>query len=184
MAERPPRRVQVKNSHELAEKLVEAEKQVEQGKYLSWDEVKKKLDAQAKLWEKPHYKYLISPFWRVVFYIKETPMRVKRFWQRGCRGYADIDAWNFCDYISGVISGATKWLAANNNGYPEDIYQSSDRDDEKASKVWSEILMKISNGFSLKLKYIDDPGNPTQKELDDVKEALELFVKYFDSLWD
>lgn len=43
---------------------------------------------------------------------------VKRFIQRGRRGWADEDVWNLDHYLSGVIAGTLKHLADTSHSYP------------------------------------------------------------------
>jgi len=56
---------------------------------------------------------------REFFYeIKYIPRKIKWFIQRGKRGYADCDLWNFDTYLEKVLSKGLRDFAKNASGYP------------------------------------------------------------------
>lgn len=56
---------------------------------------------------------------RKFFYrIKNFPRKVKWFIQRGKRGYADCDLWNFDTYLEKIISKGLRELSRTTHGYP------------------------------------------------------------------
>lgn len=57
---------------------------------------------------------------RKFFYkIKSIPRKIKWFYQRGKRGYADCDLWNFDTYLEKVLSKGLRDFARNSSGYPD-----------------------------------------------------------------
>jgi len=108
--------------------------------------------------------------------MKEIYRKIKKFIQRGKRGWSDEDTWDFDNYLSEVISGGCKHLANNLNSYPNGLTE----------KKWKEILLSISDNImgtekadGMNIKYDD------YKELEKrQKEALKLLTKYYLDLWD
>lgn len=108
---------------------------------------------------------------------KHMPLRRTRWAvQRARRGYSDSDVWGFDGYLAAVIAGGVAQLRANLHGYAPEV---------GSIEEWDEILAKIETGFRVYLDedekwlYGDDPELRAQ-----VDEARELFVKWFDHLWD
>ena len=126
---------------------------------------------------------------------------VKWFIQKGIRGWADKDTWDFDNYISTVIQNALLHFKKNKNGYPHNLTE----------EEWNEILNKIiysfhtatliSNGAYF---YLNTQENKLEDYIkakeqmkgldylvvmswDDCKryeEGLRLFTKHLHSLWD
>lgn len=97
---------------------------------------------------------------------------MKNFILRGKSGWCPEDTWNLDIYLSKVISETTGYLAKHTVSYPA----------EMSLKQWKEILHQISKDIRIKEFY------NTEKEQLRVyvkqKEALKLFVTYFNNLWD
>ena len=70
---------------------------------------------------------------------------VKWFIQRGRRGYADCDVWDFHSYLSGVISGGLYLMAGKSYGCPSAFYNESNIGNECYS--WHKELSEIAQGF-------------------------------------
>ena len=115
----------------------------------------------------PSY-YLLRP-WE---FFKDTYREIRSFLQRGYRGYADNDIWGLDEYLSRVISETTEYLAKNTSSYPDGMTFGN----------WKKILRQISKDIQVKDYY------KTEKEqlqsYAKRQEALKLFVKYFNYLWD
>ena len=62
---------------------------------------------------------------------------IKWFIQRGKRGWADCDTWNFDTYIARVIKEGTEYLLEHQHGYPSGL----------TDKKWREILKEIVWAF-------------------------------------
>jgi len=134
--------------------------------------------------------------------ITKTPFYIRRFIQRGKRGYANCDTWNFCYYLSDVIGKGTRHLKRQLNGHPDsltegqwvdtlnsiantfdiarniingDLYLIEDEDDRKK---WAKNLKKINK------KYKDNARCMTDTEIREFNRGWRLFKEYFFSLWD
>lgn len=81
------------------------------------------------------WKYKISIFHK----------EVKWFIQRGRRGYADCDVWDFHSYLSKVISGGLNKMSENNFGCPQGFYDETAIGNE--CWKWEKELKEISKGF-------------------------------------
>lgn len=146
----------------------------------------------------PHHNYIISKeFWRwlrkkepwylSVYYwpyrlwhnnIKSFPSEVKWFWQRGRRGYADCDVWDLHYYISTWLPKALRKLAKDCYGCPEKLL---DRSKRNQCWQWPRILKEMAKGFELSQ---DDKIWTDKEKMKKFKESMDLFKKYFFSLWD
>lgn len=106
--------------------------------------------------------------------ISYFPKRIKWFFQRGWRGYADCDTWDFHSYLCKVIPGGLKQLAEENVGCPRDLYDCPEENKNKtvvdceackklrgecvACHKWTEILNEIASGFERYLDEVLDDG--------------------------
>jgi len=135
--------------------------------------------------------------YRICNFIEDIPFYIKRFYQRGKRGWAESDTWNFDYYLSKVISEGVKHLQKTVHGCPTNL----------TFKEWKQILSKISYTFEITKKvsngereYIDNKRMReklrkiykndknvnviTEKEILRYKEGWKLFQKYYCNLWD
>jgi len=95
------------------------------------------------------------------------------FFQRGKRGFADKDVWNFDYYLAGVILGGLKMLKKYQTGYPPKL----------SYQAWDKILDEMIEGFEARLNcesYEEFLSNEVDKKLN---RSLQLFAQYFGSLW-
>ena len=141
--------------------------------------------------------------YRLWYKIRSLPREIKWFIQRGRRGWADCDTWNFDVYISGVIAKAVPAIGGigcpgslvpedwNDSGIPEK-YGIPPKDPHE---VWEEILEKIGEGFQVYLDKEDceDPAcgygvvwwregceaHPKAK----YDDAWKLLKEWFSGLW-
>lgn len=119
--------------------------------------------------------------WKCI--IVETYEQIKAFIQRGSRGYSDRDVWSLCSYLNEWLPKALKDLQSQKTGYPIGM---------KCRCEWDKTLQKIIDGMESNRKWMeldfDFKGNAGKKiEMNlrkKSKEGLELFVKYFNNLWD
>ena len=90
--------------------------------------------------------------------------------QRKERGFGYIDGWSFDTYIAAVISNYAKWYLAMSPGYWHETPEETDK-----------VLKIIENGFAnyAEKKFEVD----SLDEIEDFKEAMKLFRKYFGHLW-
>lgn len=133
---------------------------------------------------------------------------IKYFIQRGIRGWSDRDCWSLSHYNSKVCKEMLDHMIKNLHGYPC-ILDGDDNYDKNFDK-WKEILNKMRDSFETARKIsngdLEEYGECTfrlenlnfKKEMEEkygciyqtkdehekMKEGLELFVKYYSSLWD
>lgn len=157
--------------------------------------------------EKEHpYRVKLRDMWiNTKNYIESIPRRIKSFIQRGIRGWADSDTWEFDTYLAKVISGGVKHLRDNKTGFP---LMGKNMSEEQSRKEWKNILNKIiktfktaekiSNGdiFYISPEEYDKGGYIemvkeiardvvlTKQESIEYEEGFDLFKKYFHNLWD
>lgn len=103
--------------------------------------------------------------------------------QRINNGFSDYDAFNGDNYLAWVIVGICKNLK-NGHGFPAEL--GNDGWDE-----WMAILDEMIEGFEAHNKDVWVLGDSAEANRDRLQEqfkktdrALELFRKYFASLWD
>jgi hypothetical protein len=109
-------------------------------------------------------------------------MKLKNFMYRGVHGWCPEDTWNLDIYLSKVISETTGYLSRTIHGFPPEL----------TFKKWKKILNKISKDVRAVEDFenlIDDQDCKELERLATIaykkrKQALELFVKYFNNLWD
>lgn len=114
--------------------------------------------------------------------MKDLSRKIKKFIQRGRRGWSDEDTWDFDSYLSEVISGGCKHLANNTHSYPNDAGEAE----------WGNILIKISEGIIAPSlideeffgKLSGDYGKMIKLAYKKQKKALVLLVTWFNHLWD
>jgi len=132
-------------------------------------------------------------------WITDRPQKIKWFFQRGFRGYADCDVWDFDDYLTDVISNGLKHLKENQHGIPTSIWtkyiklddlKTADRETKEiaADKEWKIILNQIIEGFDAARVLIDyscELDEKERKEIEQIRQrGFDLFKEYFFNLWD
>jgi len=104
-------------------------------------------------------------------WLELRPLKIKSFFQRGYRGWADEDTWDFDYYLAKVIINGLKHLKKYSNGI----------------EPTPEILDKIIEGFDCAILLVDEPGLDHQEKIfaEQIKnEGFDLFKKYFNYIWD
>src|SRR3990167_4476436 len=145
---------------------------------------------------------------------KEYYRKIKFFIQRGIRGWAECDAWDWYSYNAKVNCEVLKWLKEHKHGHPVAMFEyteqrnPSDMEERIARDKWKEIINKMIFAFE-QIKYDSYDGNlikwyegrddadyksfikkysetklQTKEEYDLVQEGLQLYIKYYESLWD
>jgi len=130
---------------------------------------------EMKWWEN-----ILWPIERIWEKITDVPRKIKWFWQRGTRGYADCDWWDLDSYLARWLPKALKEFRTKRiSSHPAMV---------KDQKTWVEILKKMEKGFEAHEKLHDCffcPKNKRQEKwMKDYKEGLRLFGKHFYNLWD
>lgn len=154
-------------------------------------------------WEDYIY-YPLLRLWRD-YNPRQIYREVKWFLQRGKRGWADCDTWSLDWYLSGWLPDALRHLAKHTHGYPSEFYVEGGNSDEGFAK-WQAILEKMAAGFEAYKRaqeglYEAELGPyPLYGKVSDSRfykarrlrvrderlfdEGIELFVRYFENLWD
>ena len=107
-------------------------------------------------------------------------MKIKNFILRGKNGWCPEDTWNLDWYLARVISETTKYLAKTTHGFPPEL----------TFKRWKRVLKTISEGINAPYRLDESVNNmgkyneQSKIAYEKQKKALELFVKYFNFLWD
>ena len=104
--------------------------------------------------------------------MKNIFIKIKNFIYRGIHGWCPEDTWSLDEYLARVISEATGYLAKTVHGFPPEL----------TFKRWKEILKQISKDIIIKDDYKTEKEQ--LKAYEKRKEALKLFVTYFNNLWD
>jgi len=121
---------------------------------------------------------------------------IKYFIQRGKRGYADCDLWDFDVYLAKTLTNALKDFKKINQGIAPNIYRkyinrkdlTQKQKDELAKKEWNTILDIMIRGFSIVPKLFEGKvlNNKILKEgyMYELGIAFDFLKKYYFDLWD
>ena len=159
--------------------------------------------------EHPILSYILDlryvPY-RIYSYIVNIPREVKWFIQRGMRGWAECDAWDFYNYNAKVCREVILDFRVNKGGTPCDMFvikenrNPTKKEELTAKKKWDNILGKMFYAFDLICKIGEgereffSPCLPQEKQMnlkcltrrenEGIQEGLRLFTKHYFSLWD
>lgn len=133
-------------------------------------------------WQWKIIDWLEENIWWKAKRVWEAPFNFRReikwFIQRGRRGYADCDWWDFDTYLSDMIPKALKAFVKEGIGYPG--YKPMD-----TPQKWKKALKKMARGFEAHNEIGYFPRGAKLKKLQkEYKEGMELFVEHFGHLWD
>lgn len=105
---------------------------------------------------------------------RDTYNKIKWFIQRGKRGYADCDIWNFSGYLSNILVNGLKELKDQVHGHPISIdcsHHTVDIEGEsKGTKKWKKIIDKMIWTFEVTNKILERDWIPVFDE----KYRIEL----------
>jgi len=138
--------------------------------------------------------------YRSLLAIKNIPSKIKWFYQRGQRGWADCDVWSVDYYLVRILPSMLRRLAVTSHGHPPEI----------GSDKWTKLLKELADDIGLMKQilefercfYSNDPG--VQESVQRIAEKASssdyrMFTKeeqrrhdtifsrlnkYFYSLWD
>lgn len=133
--------------------------------------------------------------WRFLF------RRVRGYFVRGYRGWADWDTWALDTYLCYILAGALRHLAKHSHGCPTDIYEVWG---DRGFEIWKDWLLEKAEWFEWRYKDEDgtsnDKGWITPGMSDQEKKAridaygaklekfydevLPNFIKRWGNLWD
>ena len=126
-----------------------------------------------------HWSWYVTHPWE--FFI-ELYKELRAFFQRGCRGYADVDIWGFYSYLNDILAGGLKGLSEG-CGYPG-------YGEMNTPEKWKYALESNAKRFENVTYYDevgweDDEGRKLEEKVyHEQKKALEFVVKWFNHLWD
>lgn len=100
-------------------------------------------------------------------YLDILPRKIYWFFQRGYRGYADCDTWDFDNYLATIIIGGLEQLKK----YSHSAEPTSEEFDIMIEGFEANLVMMSSPELYEELKPVFDRG-------------MKLFHKYFNYLWD
>lgn len=121
-----------------------------------------------------------TPVIRIRWWLKANGVRVKvrqvrRFVQRGRRGWADEDVWNLNLHLAGVIAGSVEALRTTGHCHPHELTE----------EEWDDILQRIALGFrAFAVIYEDRAPELHEERLTSLKEASQLLERWLPHLDD
>jgi hypothetical protein len=131
--------------------------------YKTLKEVKKSI--YEKKWY-CHWRYFLFYCWWN--WIEERPRAIKRFFQRGWRGWADEDTWNFDLYLARVIAEGVRHHKKYQCGIPseyfDDVHNHTSKEEKIALKRYYENLDTIIKGFETYIKMCNNYKNFSEKK--------------------
>lgn len=164
------------------------------------DNIFKKLEEKKK--KHPVYYFFHDIYWRVYHFIDDIPLRIGTFVQRGKRGWAMSDTWEFSYYLSKVISEGIYHLKENSYGCPVGLTEGKWIDILNSIKYTFDLAKRITDGDlhlikdkkqrkkwqknlnELNKKYKCYDRCMTEEEIKDYEKGWKLFKAHFFSLWD
>ena len=115
--------------------------------------------------------------------IRLTFRRAKWFIQRGRRGWADCDIWDFDSYLCGVIAAGLERLKEECQGCPVEFWDEDAAGDE--CHKWRQVLETMIQGFKAHQLSLEETDRDRIAELEKTaEEGMDLFTKYMGYLWD
>lgn len=116
-----------------------------------------------------HY-ILVHPF-ATLWYLLH---KIKWFWQRATKGWAECDAWNADAYLAKIIADISTFILGEN-------FTDSRKELKPYDVIMFNALHDIAYGFDSYTAYLTELGC-TAKLSKETQEALDLFKEYFSSL--
>jgi hypothetical protein len=146
------------------------------------------------------YLYQLRELWYEIRYriprrlFEDIPFYVKRFWQRGIRGYGDSDVWNLFSYLNDVNYKGLIQLRKNKIGHPGNL-SVEQWDMILGEIIWTfETLKKIDEmdliyapiATKLEREELKDKGYEilTKREERRLRKGQLLYWKYYMNFWD
>ena len=132
-----------------------------------------------------------NPIYSIPRFFKDWRYEIKYAWQRVFRGYDDPWIWDIHSNLSDLMCKILPKLRKNVCGCPGEFFDKEKKNDEYWK--WKEVLLKIEKGFKAakRVDFADNWDLPKEeaikKDEEDMKifyEGMDLFKKYYFSLWD
>ncbi len=158
------------------------------------DDFKIQIEENRK-WTEKHYilYWFKNIFWhirRFISDIKYYPLYIKRFFQRGFRGYDDTCYWDLGSHLAEYILPKLKHFKENTHTYPGTKEAST-------PEKWNKTLDKMVYSFERVVEddflgywnedknYYVSYSDKKQKEIQKrYEEGMKLFAEYFRAMWD
>jgi len=148
-------------------------------------------------------------YYRMIRFFEDIPLNIKTFIQRGKRGWANSDTWDFHSYLSEIICEGVKHLKKIQHGLftwtPGKTELEAENEQDcilntiintfelakeisngdvlyLPSKEWSDKEYKKLKKWKEEHKYKNKILN--KKEVEEFERGFDLFKEYFFSLWD
>jgi predicted N-acyltransferase len=126
---------------------------------------------------------------KIIGFPRDWCLNIKWFIQRGQRGFADCDVWDFDNYLARIISNGCKQLKKNNNhslddGILEKIIYTFEAEEKITQMDWIYCKETDRKKFEKLSKNCDFLYLMNKEECEKVREGWNLFRKYFNQLWD
>lgn len=170
--------------------------------YKSVNEMLESLKRNETLWD----KFILNPKMNWLRYIiynffdipKDIYNNIKWFIQRGQRGYAECDVWEFDVYLSETITNGLKDLKSQLHGFPCNFISKDEWKSVLDEIIWTfEVAQKIINSEWVYLKSKERNKKSinifakeynyhimTKEECERYRKGWDLFKKHYFSLWD
>jgi len=146
-----------------------------------------------KEWRKIHfiqslfisvYDFFRYSIWHI---LDDTMFEIKWGFQRMFRGYDDTAFWNLDRYLLDIILPVLTEYREHGNGIPI-VDGFEEKSFEEKEKEWNRILDTMINSFQM-IKEDDENYSIHDKEWYEkhyaqIQEGLQLFAKYYQTLWD
>jgi len=134
-------------------------------------------------------KYMQYRSNRLFFLIRRFFQHIKSFFQRGIRGYGDVDMWSADMYMAGIFAGMLRWQVEKGHGVSMSWAVSDDdsvdlllerRDPEyiRYAEMFEEYA---KNGYAWNEKWKKKFGGLTE---DEVHDMMTWFAQHFTEFWD
>ena len=141
-------------------------------------------------------------YYKIRRFLLDIPYNLKKikwFFQRGSRGWADCDWWDMSGYLIGIILPMLKELREYQHGYPG-------IGNADTPEKWDAILDQMILGFGAGKRVSDDEyfmetnddiltrkptsdeirgwGDKSRKDQEIFDRGVELFTEWYWALWD
>lgn len=123
-------------------------------------------------------------------YFSDVFRKVKWFYQRGKRGYADNSVWSLDWYLCSFMGDALRELADSVHGVPiidtGRKFEDPNDCDCLTMEEWKFTIRYLADTFDLGRKIQDYDVKPEEMDaaLKRFKHGMAMFTEYFFNLWD
>jgi len=109
----------------------------------------------------------------------EILRKIKGFWQRGRRGYADCDVADLDQYILSWLPGALRHMRDTTVSFPSDLSK------EEWHKILTEMADRLAVGTLEYYYCMVGSDKRDEKSIEkEFEEGMRLFCLWFRDLWD